>query len=517
MVFWACSPARLSLQQKDKRKKGAGLRSDVLELYHRCLQEILRELVEIQESDSSNGEGYCCYVAGKGKVHLHFEVAIVIGDTVGHDAICCHYQSYTNKIERPVRSCTVSQDDIDNENATYSFVHMADIFDRIETCMSKIMRRRKVDKYRKAAKKLSQSLVISAFSKVSFGGDPTGIFGATPFEVLHCLLLGLLKYTLNALFNFQLIQEVVTDDGEIKSVTRKPFKTSIFEQRLRVISMASKRQSDRNMPRSVFNCGVTSLAGINGQEYIGLSALTIVALPGLLSDIAMEKQFAKCIWKGVSLYTLLTRDLIPKHHVDHTLSKQLTSYIRDFNTVVGPQREITSPDVGNKLSRLHGLLHFVRQIQRDGVPNNSNGAYLEKSLKEHVKHPAGRTRKTHSDFNSDLIKRISEFKSIDEHAEERWPDGLFNSDENSTPTQSEHDCISVGPARFKFVRSNRQWTTKAGRRTITGVVHPFLTLNTAVYYELSRLSTQKFPALLMLFPATTNFTFGIKKTRKRNK
>ena len=38
-----------------------------------------------------------------------------------------------------------------------------------------------------------------------FGSDPKGVFGATPFEVLHQLLLGLLKYILDLLYNYQTI------------------------------------------------------------------------------------------------------------------------------------------------------------------------------------------------------------------------------------------------------------------------------------------------------------------------
>ena len=39
-----------------------------------------------------------------------------------------------------------------------------------------------------------------------FGGDPEGLFGATPFEVLHQLLvLGLLKYIFDSLYIFRTI------------------------------------------------------------------------------------------------------------------------------------------------------------------------------------------------------------------------------------------------------------------------------------------------------------------------
>ena len=160
-------------------------------------------------------------MTGKGEVYLHFEVALIIGDTVGQDAICCHYQSYTNKIERPIRSCDTSRDNLNVTTGVCNEVNMDEIFDCIENCMSKIIRRRKVSKYRQKAKDLSQNLVISAFREVSFGGDKTGVFGATPFEVLHCLLLGLMKYTLTGIFNYQVVENVYCHDGTEKKLQEK--------------------------------------------------------------------------------------------------------------------------------------------------------------------------------------------------------------------------------------------------------------------------------------------------------
>ena len=40
-----------------------------------------------------------------------------------------------------------------------------------------------------------------------FGGDLEGLFGATPFEVLHQLLLGIFKYILESLYNYRTIPD----------------------------------------------------------------------------------------------------------------------------------------------------------------------------------------------------------------------------------------------------------------------------------------------------------------------
>ena len=61
-----------------------------------------------------NGSRVRAYVHEMGNVFLHFELALVVGDTVVHDTICGHYHSYSNKIQKPIWSCNVSQNDIDN-------------------------------------------------------------------------------------------------------------------------------------------------------------------------------------------------------------------------------------------------------------------------------------------------------------------------------------------------------------------------------------------------------------------
>ena len=50
---------------------------------------------------------------------------------------------------------------------------------------------------------ISHNPIILALMTHYFGGDPEGIFGATPFEVLHQMLLGLLKYILESLYNYR--------------------------------------------------------------------------------------------------------------------------------------------------------------------------------------------------------------------------------------------------------------------------------------------------------------------------
>ena len=118
-----------------------------------------------------------------------------------------------------------------------------------------------------------------------------------------------MKYVMKILFNHKSIP------SNSNPISNSVLNTFQFERRIRILSMASKWQSDRNFPRAVFNSGVTSLSGINGQECIGLSLLSIIAPPHMLKDPILEKKFAKILWLGISVHEYLTRDDIPKAEI----------------------------------------------------------------------------------------------------------------------------------------------------------------------------------------------------------
>ena len=93
MFFLRLLPNKmLSPAERRLRSQGYGVHTDLLNLYHSALRVILSELIEIQQKDRENGAGMQFFVHDKGSVHLHFELSFIIGDTAGHDALCCHYK-----------------------------------------------------------------------------------------------------------------------------------------------------------------------------------------------------------------------------------------------------------------------------------------------------------------------------------------------------------------------------------------------------------------------------------------
>ena len=183
---------------------------------------------------------------------------MVIGDRVGHGTICGRYKSYSNKIIHPIRSCDVSQGDIDNPDHFCSYTEEAPFHEVLEECVFNIGKCQEVVKHNKMAASLSQALVISTFFDVSCGGDKHGIFGMTLFEILYTLFLELMKYSLHSIFEYESSKEIEC----YLSFQMKGLNTVEFEKRMRMLSPLSKHQSDWFMPRASFNMGVTALAGI---------------------------------------------------------------------------------------------------------------------------------------------------------------------------------------------------------------------------------------------------------------
>ena len=83
---------------------------------------------------------------------------------------------------------------------------------------------------------------------------------------------------------------------------------------------------------SVESKGVTSMSNIQGQEYVGLTLLSILALPRLLSDIKLEKRFMKLMWMGMSTYADVCRETIPKEEYDLFHQHKVT-YLKTFKSV----------------------------------------------------------------------------------------------------------------------------------------------------------------------------------------
>ena len=416
---------KTSVEKASDRKKDTKKELQYLTHYHKCLEIVTAELHEV--CSRINGTEF--YVHGKGAVFLHFELFMIIGDTDGHDAMCCHYGGYSSNLQRMCRDCDVSYEDCDHPSYGCKVTKKSYVKTTIDRCLRDLQEGSRYSAAKKRSQQISQHMMHSTYYRFAFGGNDEGIHGALPFEILHVYYLGVMKYLLEFIYRYSEVplelkkwydlrtqkkaggelENKPSLDKNLRNESRIKFRAAAFESRFRQVMGSANRQSDRSMPRMPFKNGVTSLTRLTGQEYPGLCLLTMVCLESVvkLADHAaaqtLESNMATLLWLSLSLEKLLTQDTYREHEVN-SLSKKLTKFLELFQSTVGPWREMMS-NSGLRLVKFHAMKHFPRQIRNYGSPHNFSGVYLESALKQLVKQPTKRTTKQHSRYEYDLLLR----------------------------------------------------------------------------------------------------------------
>ena len=435
-----------------------------LTYYHRCLEIILSDVKKLCEEEN----GVLMDVVGLGKVHLHFEVAMFLGDTKGQDMLCCMYASKSADLNRVCRQCDKSSRDLDKIGVPTRSFRQDEIHDIVSNAITVLRERRPgtIQAVRDKLKEISQYEVHTSLN-FSYGGDPQGIYGCTPFETLHVYYLGILKYLLISVYGYLEVHEITRDwlkeryrDDSVPSpkdyLKSRPsqkkettkVRTDILERRIRLVRICCNRQSDRNVPRTPFNSGVTSLAKLTGQEYPGLCLLTMLTIEGLVSkNSEVERVISLLLWLSISLDCLLTREVYnAKQLLD--LDKKIKIYMFLYRSFVGPQREAVS-ECGLRIIKFHALSKYVMQIRKFGSSNNFFGGFLESSLKAIVKRPTKRTNKQQNRFVNDLMTRYYESLILAQSKQTMCEQLLKNG-----PIKSQEELvapISLDSAAVKYV------------------------------------------------------------------
>ena len=516
--------------------------------YQLAIDTILAEVY----SCCSNNEGFLLDVVGfNTKKTVHFEVAMIIGDMVGHDDLCCHMKGYSSETKRPFRMCYVTHDNLDNPYEICVRANSDTIFDAVDGHIQTINKREygTVGPAREKLKDLSQLPVIPAFDAFHFGGFRGGLLQCTPVETLHALLKGVIERSLKCLYDYRVVVEYQDnsdssssehtlcseeDQGDsdsssnsdsssseqssssednvntnsdsssseqssssednVKTKKVKVFWTEEFERRIVTLSRQYSRQSDRNLPRAIFNNGVTKLGNFSAQEYIGLSLLTIIALPGCIKmddkeeALAIELAWSDLLWKGISIYICLSSYKIRKDKLQE-LDLKIRCYVKTFKDVCEDQCLHKSEGVGTKLPKLHSLLHVTDMIVLFGSPQNFFGGFMESLLKEFVKHPAIRSRLVRQGFTflSSTSQRWSEYNCINDYHLTKYSPSITTCNNMKIPNRGLFHNLKAGKVPFKFEYNTvqKKWNTitkdKEGTR-YADVRHP--------YYELEKQEMQ---------------------------
>ena len=115
-------------------------------------------------------------------------------------------------------------------------------------------------------KKLHQYNVQNAWFKVDFGGCPYGIFSAAcPVEPLHALENGLISECIKVLYHKLGSPKILSQlDKVVKKLTAQPRQNKI------------SYGSDKDMPRLLWNDGITSLIDLTAFHKVGIMFTIVI-------------------------------------------------------------------------------------------------------------------------------------------------------------------------------------------------------------------------------------------------
>jgi hypothetical protein len=121
-------------------------------------------------------------------------IAFVLGDAKSQDTICGRYGGH--KCARMRRDCYVSFDESDlvDDNKTCTYVAADNFQDDVYCYLSTQTSEKQKQTAFQNLHQCSQHAVINAFTDIDFAGNPRGIIGSAPNDLIHLFLEGILKY-----------------------------------------------------------------------------------------------------------------------------------------------------------------------------------------------------------------------------------------------------------------------------------------------------------------------------------
>jgi hypothetical protein len=270
-----------------------------MDLYHRCLIEILKDVVDLQKNPPllkvrlGNQVKY---------VRAVLQVAFVMGDQKSNDNICCR-KGVTYKAGRIHRGCMCSSLHADDPTKTCEWIEPKLIHVISQMCLNQKLNNKAVNNvvnllptdilkkqtndYLKRQGAIAKNIcefvlsmypVKNAFDNIGFGANPFGIFRAALDDTLHFSEAGY----------FQYLNQTIYDPLQPKECQRVDF---LVESHL---GKQTLRSSCRHQyPWINFTRGFSQLTLLTHSEKIGVTLATLVLLHTTAGRSLLDRVFLR--------------------------------------------------------------------------------------------------------------------------------------------------------------------------------------------------------------------------------
>lgn len=243
--------------------------------YHHCLRTILQSFIDCQGFHKPR-YAYVRFGDTVKYVRVFFPLGPVLGDGKSGDTMCGRYGSYNREIKRLSRGCDVSGVNAGNPEHVCQWLSLQPLQDisvrglklvgiipwedNDTRPQSRPEQAKEFSHIYHTLKSHSHYMHDNAFADVWFGDNERGILGATPTDLMHAFLHGIVSYVINVILAEWTPTELNALDEIVDKIIR-PVRSS----------------ARTDYPRCDFSKGISNLTMVTADEWAGV-AFTIALI-----------------------------------------------------------------------------------------------------------------------------------------------------------------------------------------------------------------------------------------------
>ena len=378
-----------SEDDSDLMEKRAGVGDKNVQDWHAMVSVIIADLVDLCDTGFMWDHPF----KGQSYENIHYKVFIpfIRCDNKEADTMCGRYQqrSTTNQI---CRYCHVLTRKADQHCTVIKF--------KTKTEIQKLVQKEDLPKL----KALSQNHLINAFYSLRFSSaNDRSIHGACPADMLHTILLGLLRYTRLIFY------EMVGPTSE---------KSKLIDALAKIYCREFTRQSDRSLPNTNFSKGIRGGGKLMAKECRGIILVMLAVFRSSKGRELLEhrsKHFQNDAHKDdwiLLLETLLEWEAYLNSEV--MLIRHVKRLEKKHRYILYLMRKVANRKggMGLKLLKFHVVLHLFDDILNFGVPQEFDTSANEGHHRT-GKRAAELTQKEASNFQCQTAVRMTEFHLLE--------------------------------------------------------------------------------------------------------